>query len=243
MSHRFGSGNRRSTLAIASVAALALAGLAGTTSYAAGTSGPSASSPRASHAAGRPRLLRRPHRRRPGRRPRRCAPRNGSSAKPQARAFAKAAPAQLVTDLDGNTGTVRMQTRLDGFLTPASHKSAKSIALGYVRAHLAELGLTSGDMTTFHLGRELPRHHRRPPPLLHPADRRPAGAQQRTDRQRQQARSPADRGRLPHQQDPPHDRADEPGPAAADARGRPRRGAEHDRRRRRHQPATPAPTA
>ena len=58
-----------------------------------------------------------------------------------------------MTDLDGNTGTVRMQTRLDGFLTPASHKSAKSIALGYVRTHLTELGLSSGDMTTFHLGR------------------------------------------------------------------------------------------
>ena len=78
-----------------------------------------------------------------------------------------------------------------------------SIALGYVQSHRAELGLTRADLSDVPPAPQLPRHHRRPPPLLHPADRRQAGPRQRADRHRQQGRPPADRGRLPHDdQDP-----------------------------------------
>ena len=153
MSHRFAPGRRRTTVAVASIAALALAGLAGTTtSYAAGNGAPSASSPRATT----------PHDARGYYDVRTSGPQVQAEAlrashqvarQPEARAFQKAAPAGVVTDIDGTTGTVRMQTRLDGFLTGASKKSPFSIALGYVRGHHAELGLTRADLKTFHLHR------------------------------------------------------------------------------------------
>ena len=124
MSHRFAPGRRRTTIALASIAALALAGLAGTTSYAAGNGAPSASSPRAAA----------PHDargfydvrttvRRCSRRPARRAPGREAARGP---GVPLAAPDQTVTDIDGNTGTVRMQTRLDGFLTGPSHRSART---------------------------------------------------------------------------------------------------------------------
>ncbi len=154
MSHRFGSGRRRNTLVIASITALALAGLAGTTSYAAGSAGPSATTTRTTthqHDArgyydvrtgsqqARATALRTSHR---------------VAAKPQARAFRRAAPKQIITDIDGTTGTVRMRANLAGFLTGTSHKSAKKVALGYVKSHLADLGLAPGDAATFHLARD-----------------------------------------------------------------------------------------
>ena len=152
MSHRFGSGRRRSTLAAASVAALSLTALAATTSYASGNGAPPASgtahsthqlaargyydvrtsSPQAEVAG-----LRSVQR---------------TAARPEARSFQKAAPADLVTDL-GTTGTVRMQTRLAGFLTGPSRAPALSIVRGYVKANLAALGLHPGDWPTFHLAR------------------------------------------------------------------------------------------
>lgn len=77
-----------------------------------------------------------------------------ASATPAARAFRNRAPGQTVLDIDGSTGTVRMLTRLDGFLTGRSHKSAQKVALGYVKQHHAALGLTSADVKTFRLKRD-----------------------------------------------------------------------------------------
>ena len=49
------------------------------------------------------------------------------------------APAdQTVTDIDANTGTVRMRVNLDGFLTDASTKAPGKIALGYVQTNHAD---------------------------------------------------------------------------------------------------------
>ena len=47
-----------------------------------------------------------------------------------------------------------MLTRLDGFLTGNSNKKPTTIALNYVKANHAALGLTSGDLNTFHLTRD-----------------------------------------------------------------------------------------
>jgi len=154
MSHQSGTGRRRSTFALASVAALALAGVAGSTSYAAGGSGHAPASPRTST----PHLSRGFY----DARTTRAQTQKGllraarqSTGRPSARAFSAAASdPQLVTDLDTNTGTVRMQVSLDGFLTPASTKSPSRIALGYVKHHLTDLGLTTADVNTFHLARD-----------------------------------------------------------------------------------------
>ena len=154
MSHQSGTGRRRGTFALASVAALALAGLAGTTSYAAGSGGPHAPvSPRSSV----PHLDRgfydvRTTGARAQASLRRLAQRTADH--PTARAFRLAPFDQTLTDLDPNTGTVRMRTRLDGFLTGASTKAPKTIALDYVRANLSGLHLTSSDVSTFHLARD-----------------------------------------------------------------------------------------
>lgn len=62
--------------------------------------------------------------------------------------YEKALGAQAVLDFDPLTGTPRNYGRLDGFLTGPSSRPATSVALGYVRAHLADLGLTSEDLST-----------------------------------------------------------------------------------------------
>ena len=153
MSHRSGSGRRRSTFAVASVAALSLAGLAATTSYAAGNGAPAASlAPRAGHQ----HAARGFYDVRTSTPQAEAAALRGAqrvSARPEARAFQKAAPTDLITDINGNTHTVRMQTRLAGFLTGPSHASALSIVRGYVKANLAPLGLHPGDWPTFRLAR------------------------------------------------------------------------------------------
>ena len=69
-------------------------------------------------------------------------------------AFAKSLPAKAVFDLDGTTGTVRMLTRLDGYLTGKSNKKPTTIALKFVKANHDALGLTSGDLNTFKLKRD-----------------------------------------------------------------------------------------
>jgi extracellular elastinolytic metalloproteinase len=152
MSHVLAPGRRRTSIAIASIAALALAGLAGTTSYAAGSGVPSATA----------RSGATPHDARGYYDVRTSGPQAQADAlraahqvtkQPAARAALAAAPRGVVTDIDGTTSTVRMQTRLDGFLTGASKKSPFSIAMGYVRSHRAELGLSRADLTTFHLHR------------------------------------------------------------------------------------------
>ncbi|MBO0846529.1 MAG: M36 family metallopeptidase [Nocardioides sp.] len=70
------------------------------------------------------------------------------------RAFLTARPDQTVLDINGTTGTVRWLGRLDGFLTPRSNLVPARIALRYVRAHMAELGLVRADLSTFHLTRD-----------------------------------------------------------------------------------------
>ncbi|MGH3498694.1 MAG: M36 family metallopeptidase [Nocardioidaceae bacterium] len=58
---------------------------------------------------------------------------------------------QAVVSMDGLTGTVRDVARLNGFLTFPSRASAATVAMGYVRSHLAALGLTRSDLATFSL--------------------------------------------------------------------------------------------
>ncbi len=152
MSHQSALGRGRTTVVVASIAAVALAGLAGSTSYAAGSGTPSTHAPRASvehDARGYYDV------RSSSQQARTASLRTAQrvAAKPQVRAFQRAAAGQTVTDIDGNTGTVRVRTRLDGYLTPRSKKTAVHITLGYVKAHLADLGLASGDLKTLHLAR------------------------------------------------------------------------------------------
>jgi len=56
--------------------------------------------------------------------------------------------------MDATTGTVRLASRLDGYLTPASSDDPAAVAMNYVRAHLAALGLRASDLKTFHLARD-----------------------------------------------------------------------------------------
>jgi hypothetical protein len=57
---------------------------------------------------------------------------------------------QAVVSIDPLTGTPRDLGRLDGFLTGRSSAPARTVAMNYVRSHLAALGLTSADLSTFH---------------------------------------------------------------------------------------------
>ena len=60
---------------------------------------------------------------------------------------------QALLDIDGTTGTPRLLTRLDGFLT-GQQQEAAAVTLGYVTAHHDALGLTAKDLKTFHLRRD-----------------------------------------------------------------------------------------
>ncbi len=64
-------------------------------------------------------------------------------------AFAKSLGAQGVIDIDPLTGTPRNLGRLDGYLSGPSTAPARTVALNYVRQHLADLGLTQSDLATF----------------------------------------------------------------------------------------------
>lgn len=64
-------------------------------------------------------------------------------------AFAKSLGPQGIVDIDPLTGTPRNVGRLDGFLSGRSSAPARTIALDYVRDHLAALGLTQADLSTF----------------------------------------------------------------------------------------------
>ena len=57
---------------------------------------------------------------------------------------------QSVVSMDPLTHTVRDIGKLNGYLTPRSSASARTVALRYVRAHLAALGLHKGDLKTLH---------------------------------------------------------------------------------------------
>jgi extracellular elastinolytic metalloproteinase len=157
MTQQFLPSRRRAGIAISAVAALAAAGLAGSTSYAAGQG---ASSPRASSSTalvgatqGEQRGFYDARSQAPGARARTLRTSAVAAAQPAVTSFKSTLPGQTVLDLDGTTGTVRMLTRLDGFLTGASGRKASKIAHRYVSRHHAALGLTKADMKTFHLKR------------------------------------------------------------------------------------------
>jgi hypothetical protein len=54
-----------------------------------------------------------------------------------------------VVDIDPLTKTPREVGRSDGYLSGPSSASARTVAMNYVRSHLAALGLTSADLSTF----------------------------------------------------------------------------------------------
>ncbi len=60
---------------------------------------------------------------------------------------------QGVQQTDPSTGTPRMVGRLDNFLSKPSKKSAETVVLNYVKAHLAAFGLKPADLDTFVLTR------------------------------------------------------------------------------------------
>jgi extracellular elastinolytic metalloproteinase len=66
-------------------------------------------------------------------------------------ALARRLGSQGVVDADTTTGTLRFVGRLDGFLTGASARSAEAVAMDFVEANLAALGLSPSDLRTFHL--------------------------------------------------------------------------------------------
>jgi extracellular elastinolytic metalloproteinase len=153
MTQQFLPRHRRAGFAMASVAAVVLAGTAGTTSYAArGSASPRTSSPTRSvgAAGGEQRGFYDARAQAPARTLGTSA---ASAAQPAVTSFKRSLPGETVLDLDGTTGTVRMLTRLDGFLTGPSGKRASHIARHYVARHHAALGLTRADLKTFHLKR------------------------------------------------------------------------------------------
>jgi extracellular elastinolytic metalloproteinase len=58
-----------------------------------------------------------------------------------------------VVDVDRVTGTPRVVAKLDGFLTGRSSAAGATIAMDYVRAHLAAFGLTQRDLSTLKLSK------------------------------------------------------------------------------------------
>jgi hypothetical protein len=80
----------------------------------------------------------------------------GAGRKPSRRAVTASRSrlrAGIVTEISAVTGTVRFRGNLDGYLTRRSSRSAKHVALRYVRQHHAALGLARRDLRTFHLAR------------------------------------------------------------------------------------------
>src|SRR5699024_6145350 len=55
--------------------------------------------------------------------------------RPATARFRASLPADAVLDIDGSTGSVRMLTRLDGFLTGRSSATPQSVVRRYVGAH------------------------------------------------------------------------------------------------------------
>ena len=83
--------------------------------------------------------------------------RGGAAVAPSARiararvALARRLGTQGVVQSDPMTGTLRMVGRLDGFLTARSVRSARAVAMGFVRSNRAAFGLTNADIKTFRL--------------------------------------------------------------------------------------------
>ncbi len=152
--------SRTRTTVVLAAGALVLAGglAAGTTSYAAGD--PAAADP-APEQATAPRATAEPRgyfdsRRATGDRGKAAELRSSTKAsgRPVARTFRRSLADDALLEYDGSTGTVRVLENLDGYLTGTSTKSAAGVAMGYVRAHHDALGLTTGDLDTFHLRRD-----------------------------------------------------------------------------------------
>src|SRR4051794_19846139 len=61
---------------------------------------------------------------------------------------------QAVLTTDERTGGIKAVGRLDGFLTRASSSGAKSVALGYIRAHAGAFGLSAADLNGLKLVRD-----------------------------------------------------------------------------------------
>jgi extracellular elastinolytic metalloproteinase len=158
MTHQLRSGRRRTGFAVATVAAVVTAGLAGT-SYAtgqpttAGSHTEARTGVRTGQGAARGFF---DSRHGQGVHARATALRHAGQVNDSRAtvAFRKASPGETVLDIDGATGTVRMLTRLDGFLTSRSSRPARKVALHYVTQHHAALGLSRSDVKTFHLTRD-----------------------------------------------------------------------------------------
>ena len=77
-----------------------------------------------------------------------------ASARPATARLAASLGKEGVLQMDATTGTVRVAGRLDGYLTRPSSARPAAVAMGYVRAHLAALGLQRSDLSTLHLARD-----------------------------------------------------------------------------------------
>ena len=102
-----------------------------------------------------------------------------AASRPETRRLRGSLGDQALLDLDGATGTPRLLTRLDGFLTGRSSQSAAQVTLGYVADHHDALGLSSRDLKTLPPAPRLRRRRRHPPPVLDAEDRRGRRLRQR----------------------------------------------------------------
>ena len=159
MTGMFSGGRRRARTTVATAAgALALAGGLATSSAAVGpATSPAAGTTEPSTRAAAPEARGFYDARRAGTDRGRVAELRTSSdasSRPAARALRRALPAKALLEYDGGTGTVRVLENLDGYLTGPSTKSPSGVAMGYVRANHAALGLTADDLDTFRLRRD-----------------------------------------------------------------------------------------
>jgi hypothetical protein len=77
-----------------------------------------------------------------------------ASTRPATRRLAASLGPAGVAQMDATTKSVRIVGRLDGYLTKQSNAAPAAVAMRYVRAHLAALGLRHSDLGTFHLTRD-----------------------------------------------------------------------------------------
>jgi hypothetical protein len=78
----------------------------------------------------------------------------GAHAPADVKALRTSLGSSAIVDIDPLTGTPRNLSALDRYLTGSSRSSARSIALSYVSSHLAQLGLSSSDLSTLRLRRD-----------------------------------------------------------------------------------------
>lgn len=77
-----------------------------------------------------------------------------ASARPATRRLAASLGKEGVVQMDATTETIRIAGRLDGYLTKQSGAAPATVAMRYVSAHLAALGLRRADLSTFRLTRD-----------------------------------------------------------------------------------------